>query len=73
MQKLVDTNYNLENKQPIYIGKKFDKIDLALAEFLNTGLNQIERDKMQIIFLRESEGVYRFGTKRVTIKIESNN
>ena len=25
------------------------------------------------MFLRESEGVYRFGTKRVAIKCENNN
>ena len=29
-----------------------------------------EREKLNIMFLRESEGVYRFGSKRVYIKIE---
>ena len=29
-----------------------------------------ERKKMKIMFLRESEGVYQFGQKRVYIKVE---
>jgi hypothetical protein len=41
-----------------------------LAEFLN---NYPERNKLRIMFLRESDGVYRFGTKRVAIKCENNN
>ena len=40
---------------------------MALALSLNT---HPERDKMKIMFLRECEGVYQFGQKRVYIKIE---
>ena len=29
-----------------------------------------EQDKMQILFLRESEGIYRFGQRQVYLKIE---
>ena len=32
-----------------------------------------ERKRMNIMFLRESEGVYQFGQKRVFIKIEAGN
>jgi hypothetical protein len=32
-----------------------------------------EREKMKIMFLRESEGVYQFGQKRVYIKIEKGD
>jgi len=32
-----------------------------------------EREKLKIMFLRESEGVYFFGQKRVYIKIERGN
>ena len=32
-----------------------------------------ERDKMRILFLRESEGVYQFGQKRCYVKIEKGN
>jgi len=55
------------NGQAVYIPKKHDKIDVALGSFVN---NYPERNKMVIIFLRESEGVYQFGQKRVYIKIE---
>ena len=54
----------------IYIPHKFDKIDRALAQFINT---YPERNKMQVLFLRESEGVYRFGQSRVNVKIEKGN
>jgi intracellular sulfur oxidation DsrE/DsrF family protein len=51
----------------IYHGKKNDKIDMALANFLN---KYPERSNLKIMFLRETEGVYFFGKKRVYIKIE---
>jgi len=53
--------------QAVYIPKKLDKIDVAVGNFIN---NYPERDRMSIIFLRESEGVYQFGQKRVYVKIE---
>lgn len=49
-----------------YIPKKDDKIDNALANHIN---KYMEIDNTSILFLRESEGVYRFGSKRVHIKI----
>lgn len=68
IKQLVEQNYRLENKLPIYIPKKYDKIDLALATFLN--FHYPEREKMKILFLRESEGVYTFGSKRIYLKID---
>lgn len=53
----------------VYIPLKTDNVDHKLAEFLN---NYPERNKLRIMFLRESDGVYRFGTKRVAIKCENN-
>ena len=53
-----------------YIPKKGDIIEEALADFINT---YPEQEKMKILFLRESEGVYRFGQKRVYIKVEKGN
>ena len=43
---------------------------MTLAGYLNT---YPEKEKMKILFLRESEGVYQFGQKRVYIKIEKGN
>lgn len=47
-----------------------DKIDLHLANYIN---NNPERQKMQILFVRESEGVYQFGQKRVYVKIDKGD
>ena len=43
---------------------------MALGRFLN---RYPEKEKMKILFLRESEGVYRFGQRCVHIKIEKGN
>jgi hypothetical protein len=56
--------------QAIYIAHKNDKVDLVLGNFLN---RYPERKKMNIMFLRESEGVYQFGQRRVYIKVEKGD
>ena len=48
----------MEKGQAIYIGHKNDKIDTTLSNFIN---KYPERKKMNIGFIRESEGVYQFG------------
>ena len=53
-----------------YVPKSSDSIDKAVASFVNT---HPEKDKMKIMFLRESEGVYQFGQRRVFMKIEKGN
>lgn len=53
-----------------YVPKETDQIDQALARFINT---YPEKEKMKIMFLRESEGVYQFGQRRVSIKVEKGN
>ena len=65
--ELIKANEHLENNQAVYIAKKRDKVDEALAQYIN---EYPEREKLQIMFLRESEGVYQFGQKRVYIKVE---
>ena len=69
----LNNNYKLRKQlesfadgEPIYIGKKGDKLDMHLARAIN---DFPERDKMKILFIRESEGVYHFGSKRVYIRI----
>ena len=52
-----------------YIPKKNDKIDEALASFVAT---YPEKEKMKILFIRESEGVYHFGQRRIHVKIEKS-
>ena len=64
-------NYIIDLKQRIavYIPVKDDAIDKKLAEFIN---NYPERQKLKIMFMRESEGVYQFGTKRVAVRVDKD-
>ena len=48
---------------------KGDPTDQKLAEFIN---NYPERQKLKIMFMRESEGVYQFGTKRVYVRVDKD-
>ena len=60
----------MEHTQVIYIAHKNDNIDNVLANFIN---KYPERKRMKIAFLRESEGVYKFGQKRIYLKVEQGN
>ena len=51
----------------VYIPFTEDEIDVKLAEFIN---NYPERSKLKIMFLRESQGVYQFGSRRIAVKVE---
>ena len=53
----------------MYVPVKDDPIDKKLADFLN---NFPDRQRLKVMFLRESEGVYLFGTKRVFVKVEKD-
>ena len=70
IKELIDLNAMLEKDQAIYIPKKYSQIDIAISNFVN---NYPERDRLKILFLRESEGVYRFGSRRVYVKIGKGN
>ena len=61
---------DLKSKIAIYIPVREDTVDKRLADYIN---NYPERSKLKIMFMRESEGVYQFGTKRVSVKVEKNN
>ena len=45
-------------KRRVYIPKRNDQLDEALAKFL---ANYDQRSKLKILFVREAEGVYLFG------------
>lgn len=54
---------------PIYIPVKNDPIDRRLAEYIN---NYPDRNNLKIMFMRESEGVYQFGAKRVYVRCDKD-
>jgi hypothetical protein len=53
----------------IYYARK-DKIDQALGRFINL---IPDRTTLKFMFIRETEGVYRYGTKRINVKIEKGD
>ena len=58
---------DLKSRIAVYIPNKGDPTDVKLAEYIN---NYPDRQKLKIMFLRESEGVYEFGSKRIMVKVE---
>ena len=57
---------DLKARVAIYVPIKDDPVDMKIAEFIN---NYPERNKLKIMFMRESEGVYEFGSKRIYVMI----
>ena len=55
---------------PTYIAHKKDRTDEVLGSYINS---RPETSNLNIMFLRETEGVYQFGQKRVYVKIEKGN
>ena len=60
---------DLKARIAVYIPVKGDTIDKKLAEYIN---NYPDRQKLKIMFMRETEGVYEFGSKRVYVKVEKD-
>ncbi|TNV80182.1 hypothetical protein FGO68_gene7539 [Halteria grandinella] len=69
MEGLRNYIVELKGKMSVYIPAKDDQIDLKLAEFIN---NYPERQRLKILFLRESEGVYQFGSRRVAVRVDKD-
>ena len=57
---------DLKARIAVYIPVKGDVIDQKLAEYIN---NYPDRQKLKIMFMRESSGVYEFGSKRVRVEV----
>ena len=68
--KLKDKSFKSTLATVVYIPVKDDLIDRTLAEYIN---NYPEREKLQVLFMRESEGVYQFGNKKISVKVEKDS
>ena len=53
---------DLKARIAVYIPIKNDAIDKKLAEYIN---NFPDRNRLKIMFMRETEGVYEFGSRKV--------
>ena len=58
---------DMKQKIQVYMPAKEDDIDLALADYIN---NYPDRKKLKVMFLRDAPGVYTFGTKKISLKLE---
>ena len=58
---------DLKARIAVYIPVKDCPVDKKLAEYIN---NYPDRQKLKIMFMRESQGVYEFGSRRVMVKVE---
>ena len=61
---------DMKGRLSVYVPIKSDPTDVGLAEYMN---NYPDKSKLKIMFMRETEGVYQFGTKRVAVKVEKDN
>lgn len=59
----------LKSRVAVYIPVKEDTVDKQLAEYIN---NYPDRSKLKIMFMRESEGIYLFGTRKIYVRVENN-
>lgn len=53
-------------KAGLYIPVKRDNVDEKLAEYIN----KLDPQQIKIMFMRESSGVYEFGSRRVMVRVE---
>ena len=58
---------DIKQRIAVYIPVKTDAIDSKLADYIN---NYPDQKKLKIMFMRESEGVYQFGSRRVSVKVD---
>ena len=56
----------LKARVAIYVPVKEDPLDVKMADYIN---NYPDRTKLKIMFMRESAGVYAFGTKRINVEV----
>ena len=66
MKKLI---IELKDKSAVYVSITDDSIDRRIAEYINASNDPHRLTKL---FIREREGVYPFGSKRVYVKIEGD-
>ena len=57
---------DIKGRFPDYVPMRKDEIDLKLAEYIN---NYPDKQKLKLMFIRKSEGIYDFGTRSLMLKI----
>jgi hypothetical protein len=60
---------DIRKKITVYVPAKNDVIDRKLADYINSS----DYEHLKILFLRQNEGIYFFGSKKVNLKQEKND
>ena len=60
---------DLKQRISVYIPVKHDKIDQRLALFIN---NYPDAQNLRVLFIRHSEGIYSYGSRKVSLKVEKD-
>ena len=60
---------DLKEKIAVYVPVKTDPVDVKVAEYFN---NFPERSRIKLMFLRESNGIYHYGSKRINVRVEKD-
>mmetsp|Transcript_394 Transcript_394/g.416 ORF Transcript_394/g.416 Transcript_394/m.416 type:complete len:402 (-) Transcript_394:48-1253(-) len=69
IETLKDYIVELKHRISVYIPVGNDGVDSRLAEYIN---NYPERNRLKVMFMRESSGIYQFGTRRIFVKVEKD-
>lgn len=57
---------DLKARVAVYVPIKNDPVDCKVADFIN---NYPDRNKLKIMFMRDSAGVYQFGQRKVKLEV----
>ncbi|CAI2372586.1 unnamed protein product [Moneuplotes crassus] len=69
IETLKDYIVELKHRIAVYIPVESDSVDAKLAEYIN---NYPERNRLKVMFMRESSGIYQFGTRKIFVKVEQD-
>jgi hypothetical protein len=61
---------DLKNRIAVYVPANDDPVDKRLAEYIN---NYPDRKNLKIMFMREQQGIYAFGLRKINIKLEQKS
>ena len=70
MDQFKDKIGSMNHQMAVYVPIKDDYVDRRLAEYIN---NYPESSKLKVMFKREENGVYQFGSKKIVVRIEQDH
>ena len=69
MMNLKNIILDMRDRSPFYIPITEDSTDIALGTYIN---NLKDPARIRFLFIREGEGIYQFGSKKIYVKTEGD-